>query len=94
MSKLPVKKLTSHKKFSCRKHSQKAREPCFISQPRFHAELVCPQKHLNAKLIPQFDFTNHLALIGRFSSNKIYYQTFSNLWVVQNLNFPVMASGL
>lgn len=57
--------------------------------------MVCPRKHpLNAKPIPQFYFTNYLALINRSSSIKTYYQAFSNSWVVRNLNFPVLASGL
>ena len=50
--------------------------------------------HLNAKPIPQFDFTNYLTLISRSFPIKFYYQTFSNLWVVWNVNFPVLASGL
>ena len=36
----------------------------------------------------------NLALINRSSSTKIYYQTFSKMWVVWNINFPVLASGL
>ena len=59
-----------------------AREPRFINHPRFHTEkcFFPPRKHLpNSKPIPQFGFTNDLALIGGSSSIKIYYKTFSNL---------------
>ena len=65
-------------------------------QPRFHAECstVFRKTPLNSKPIPQFESTNYLALISRTCSTRISCQTFSNLWVEQNLNFRVLAARL
>ena len=47
--------------------------------------------HLNSKRIPQFNFTNYLALIRRSFSARIRCQTFSVAMVERNSHFSVPA---